>query len=53
MINGKPLIEYEYSDTILLRLMAWRIPGFKEGAAVTIEITPKQYINIPEDGIDP
>ncbi len=49
-----PLIEREYSDTVLLRLMSWRIPGFKEGAAVNVNLTtPKEYINWPEDGVDP
>lgn len=28
--TGKPLMEREYSDSVLLRLMSWRIPGFRE-----------------------
>lgn len=37
-VNGrkveKPLMERVYSDTVLLRLMSWRIPGFSEKTQV-------------------
>jgi hypothetical protein len=33
-VDGKPLMERVYSDTVLLRLMSWRIPGFSEKTQV-------------------
>ncbi len=51
-----PLIEREYSDTVLLRLLAWRIPAFRtnsQGDADTT-ILPKEYvISDGPDGFNP
>lgn len=52
--DGKPLLEREYSDTVLLRLMSWRIPGFRENSGTTIKVLPKVYVDMEkdEDGIE-
>src|SRR5262249_54296167 len=49
--NGKQelLTEKEYSDAVLLRLMSWRLPGFRETSNFTLKVTPKEYMNLPED----
>lgn len=52
--DGKPLMEREYSDTVLLRLMSWRIPGFRENSGTTIKFLPKAYLDMEkdEDGVE-
>ena len=35
-VNGQPLTKRVYSDSVLLRLMSYRIPGFKEATGTTI-----------------
>lgn len=57
-VEGKPLMERVYSDTVLLRLMSWRIPGFKEAAGTTINnvnvISERNevYANMRDDELD-
>ncbi len=56
LINGEPLIEREYSDTVLLRLLAWRIPAFRTNSQGDADntILPKEYvISDGPDGFNP
>ncbi len=51
-----PLIEREYSDTVLLRLLAWRIPAFRTNSQGDADntILPKEYvISDGPDGFNP
>jgi hypothetical protein len=55
----KPLMERVYSDTVLLRLMSYRIPGFKEATSSTtinnmnVQVERNQvYANMREDELD-
>jgi hypothetical protein len=52
--DGRPLMIREYSDQVLLRLMSWRIPGFRESSSTTIKILPKTYLDLEadEDGVE-
>ncbi len=53
-VDGKMIIEREYSDTVLLRLMSWRIPGFRESANLNV-ILPKEYVDFDpsKEGSEP
>lgn len=58
-VDGKPLMKRVYSDTVLLRLMSWRIAGFKEaGPSTTINNVNLQmqrnevYANMRDDELD-
>jgi hypothetical protein len=45
-VDGKPLMEREYSDAVLLRLMSWKIPGFREKQQVDVNST----VNVNHSG---
>lgn len=51
--DGKPLTIREKSDTLLIFHAKSRMPEYRDKAAIISTILPKEYVNIPEDGIDP
>lgn len=50
--DGKPLTIREKSDRLLELLLKARLPEFREKAAVTVNVLPKEYVNLPQDGVD-
>lgn len=57
-VDGKPLMKRVYSDSVLLRLMSWRIPGFKEASGTTVNNVNMQvqrnevYARLSEQELD-
>lgn len=51
MLRGKPLMVREYSDNLLSLLAKARMPEFRDKSVTVNVALPKEYINLPEDGV--
>jgi hypothetical protein len=51
-VDGKPLMEREYSDNLLALLAKARMPEFRDKGIIINNVLPKEYHNVPEDGIE-
>ena len=50
--DGNPLTIRKKSDRLLELLLKARLPEFRDKSPVTINVTPKEYINHVEDGTE-
>ena len=49
--DGKPLTVRKKSDRLLELLLKARLPEFRDKGTTIVTILPKEYINLPDDGI--
>lgn len=50
--DGKPLTIRRRSDKLLELLLKARIPAFKTQGPTVVNILPKEYLSLPEDGTE-